>query len=279
MHGLGPEAVDHLEQVAGQRGQGVRRLVVRPGRLVLAALVVRRRRSSRRAASGSSTAMKSSFDPVNPGTSRTVPRAGRRPRRTRTAARAPREVVSVTRRTESGRSTNGGVLTDGRLRQEDVVPDASGGTRGSTTGARWRARSRSPARRAASARRRRSPRSASPSPSSASEVLLVDLDPQACLTFSLGIDPEDLERSLHDVLIGTASRPRGRGRHRRRRRPAARHDRARPRRGDAADARQPRAHARRRAGRAARRTTTGSCSTARPRWASSPSTRSPRPTT
>ena len=24
-------------------------------------------------------------------------------------------------------------------------------------------------------------------------VLLVDLDPQACLTFSLGIDPEDLE--------------------------------------------------------------------------------------
>ena len=36
------------------------------------------------------------------------------------------------------------------------------------------------------------------------EVLLVDLDPQACLTFSLGIDPEDLERSLHDVLGGTA---------------------------------------------------------------------------
>jgi len=34
------------------------------------------------------------------------------------------------------------------------------------------------------------------------EVLLVDLDPQACLTFSLGIDPEDLTRSLHDVLSG-----------------------------------------------------------------------------
>ena len=31
-------------------------------------------------------------------------------------------------------------------------------------------------------------------------VLLVDLDPQACLTFSLGIDPEDLERSVHQVL-------------------------------------------------------------------------------
>ena len=31
-------------------------------------------------------------------------------------------------------------------------------------------------------------------------VLLVDLDPQACLTFSLGIDPEDLERSVHHVL-------------------------------------------------------------------------------
>lgn len=31
-------------------------------------------------------------------------------------------------------------------------------------------------------------------------VLLVDLDPQACLTFSLGVDPEDLELSVHDVL-------------------------------------------------------------------------------
>ena len=33
-------------------------------------------------------------------------------------------------------------------------------------------------------------------------VLLVDLDPQACLTFSLGIDPEDLSESVHDVLTG-----------------------------------------------------------------------------
>jgi chromosome partitioning protein len=32
-------------------------------------------------------------------------------------------------------------------------------------------------------------------------VLLVDLDPQGCLTFSLGIDPNDLEKSLHDVFV------------------------------------------------------------------------------
>ncbi|MCD4525387.1 ParA family protein [Nocardioides sp. cx-173] len=31
-------------------------------------------------------------------------------------------------------------------------------------------------------------------------VLLIDLDPQACLTFSLGVDPEDLELSVHQVL-------------------------------------------------------------------------------
>ena len=31
-------------------------------------------------------------------------------------------------------------------------------------------------------------------------VLLVDLDPQACLTFSLGIDPEDLDVSVHQVM-------------------------------------------------------------------------------
>mgnify|MGYP001333696923 CR=1 FL=1 len=31
-------------------------------------------------------------------------------------------------------------------------------------------------------------------------VLLIDLDPQACLTFSLGIDPEDLDTSIHHVL-------------------------------------------------------------------------------
>ena len=32
-------------------------------------------------------------------------------------------------------------------------------------------------------------------------VLLVDLDPQGCLTFSAGIDPNALERSLHDVFV------------------------------------------------------------------------------
>jgi chromosome partitioning protein len=32
-------------------------------------------------------------------------------------------------------------------------------------------------------------------------VLMVDLDPQSCLTFSLGIDPEELDESLHQVLL------------------------------------------------------------------------------
>lgn len=36
-------------------------------------------------------------------------------------------------------------------------------------------------------------------------VLLVDLDPQACLTFSSGNDPDSLERSLHDVILGRES--------------------------------------------------------------------------
>jgi chromosome partitioning protein len=33
-------------------------------------------------------------------------------------------------------------------------------------------------------------------------ILLVDLDPQAGLTFSTGIDPDKLDTSLHDVLVG-----------------------------------------------------------------------------
>lgn len=37
------------------------------------------------------------------------------------------------------------------------------------------------------------------------KVLLVDLDPQACLTFSLGFDPDALELSVHDVLLGRVS--------------------------------------------------------------------------
>jgi len=34
------------------------------------------------------------------------------------------------------------------------------------------------------------------------KVLLVDLDAQSCLTFSLGLDPEVVELSVHDVLLG-----------------------------------------------------------------------------
>jgi len=33
-------------------------------------------------------------------------------------------------------------------------------------------------------------------------VLLVDLDPQGCLTFSLGHDPDKLPVSIHEVLLG-----------------------------------------------------------------------------
>jgi chromosome partitioning protein len=32
-------------------------------------------------------------------------------------------------------------------------------------------------------------------------VLLVDLDAQSCLTFSLGLDPEEIDRSVHHVLL------------------------------------------------------------------------------
>jgi chromosome partitioning protein len=33
-------------------------------------------------------------------------------------------------------------------------------------------------------------------------TLLVDLDPQAALTFSLGLDPDELDPTVHDVLLG-----------------------------------------------------------------------------
>jgi len=33
-------------------------------------------------------------------------------------------------------------------------------------------------------------------------VLAVDLDPQACLTFSMGFDPDELDPTVHDVLVG-----------------------------------------------------------------------------
>jgi chromosome partitioning protein len=36
-------------------------------------------------------------------------------------------------------------------------------------------------------------------------VLLVDLDAQACLTFSLGVDPDEVDKSVHEVLLGHAS--------------------------------------------------------------------------
>jgi chromosome partitioning protein len=36
-------------------------------------------------------------------------------------------------------------------------------------------------------------------------VLLVDLDAQACLTFSLGVDPDVVEQSVNEVLLGKAA--------------------------------------------------------------------------
>jgi len=36
-------------------------------------------------------------------------------------------------------------------------------------------------------------------------TLVVDLDPQACLTFSLGFDPDRLDGSLHDVFVRRAA--------------------------------------------------------------------------
>jgi chromosome partitioning protein len=35
-------------------------------------------------------------------------------------------------------------------------------------------------------------------------VLLVDLDAQACLTFSLGLDPDEVDAGVHEVLTGSA---------------------------------------------------------------------------
>src|SRR4029078_782692 len=32
-------------------------------------------------------------------------------------------------------------------------------------------------------------------------VLVIDLDPQACLTFSMGLDPDGLDASVHDVFV------------------------------------------------------------------------------
>jgi chromosome partitioning protein len=38
-------------------------------------------------------------------------------------------------------------------------------------------------------------------------VLAVDLDPQACLTFSLGYDPDELDPTMHDVIGGRVPLP------------------------------------------------------------------------
>ena len=57
-------------------------------------------------------------------------------------------------------------------------------------------------------------------------VLLVDLDAQACLTFSLGVDPDEVGTSINEVLLGQGGRGRGRHRLRRRGGPPAERDRA-----------------------------------------------------
>jgi len=36
-------------------------------------------------------------------------------------------------------------------------------------------------------------------------VLMIDLDPQACLTYEAGLDPEKLDVSIHDVMLGRIS--------------------------------------------------------------------------
>jgi chromosome partitioning protein len=40
---------------------------------------------------------------------------------------------------------------------------------------------------------------------SGERVLLVDLDPQACLTYSLGVDPDTLEQTIHDCFVRSVS--------------------------------------------------------------------------
>ncbi len=66
----------------------------------------------------------------------------------------------------------------------------------------WRRCSRLRTRRAVSERRQPCTRSVLRSARTEARVLLVDLDPQACLTYSVGLDPEELPHSLHDVLVG-----------------------------------------------------------------------------
>ena len=98
-------------------------------------------------------------------------------------------------------------------------------------------------------------------------VLLVDLDPQACLTFSLGLDPESLDLSVHDVLLGRVSASVAIATTEDGPRPPAVDHRPGRRRGDAAAAHRARVRAAQRLGRGRSTVTTTSCWTARRRWA------------
>ena len=104
-------------------------------------------------------------------------------------------------------------------------------------------------------------------------VLLVDLDAQACLTFSLGVDPDEVGTSINEVLLGKVEAADGRHRLRGRGGPAAERDRAGRRRGAAAAPPGPRVRPALRPGAAAWTGTTSCCWTARRRWGCSPSTR------
>ena len=161
--------------------------------------------------------------------------------------------------------------------RDATVRDADRSKSSSVHSAPWRACSRWRTRRAASARRPRCTRSAPRSRKPGQRVLLVDLDPQACLTYSVGLDPESLPRSLHDVLVGrskAAEALRRRGRALR----AARGDRPRGLGGAPRRSRRPGARGRARARAGEGRLRRRARSTARRRSASSRSTGSPPPT-
>src|SRR6187397_2871558 len=61
------------------------------------------------------------------------------------------------------------------------------------------------------------------------EVLIVDLDPQGNLTMSQGMDPDQVERSMYDVLVHSMPVEEVVHRARRRRARSVEHDRARAR--------------------------------------------------
>ena len=93
----------------------------------------------------------------------------------------------------------------------DLVPDVAVEEAGPAEWAagisrlqQWSKSSPSPTRRAAWRRPPPCSRWGWPWPQQGRRVLVVDLDPQACLTFSLGFDPDSLDSSLHDVLVRRA---------------------------------------------------------------------------